>query len=192
LALPLGYHPVFDAQPPAAARVRPTRHIARGVDARRAGLEILVDADAAIDGEARLFGELEARPHADADQHEVRLEPCALFELHGPRIDAADVMAEMEVDTMRLVQGANEVAQHRSQRTGEGPVLGRDHVDLHAAPAKRGRPLEPDEAGADDHHPTARFEAADDAATISERAVRSHMWQICSGNPQPHRLRTRR
>src|ERR1700719_3747427 len=53
LALALGHDPVLDAQPLAAVAIGPAGDVAGGVDAGHAGLEIVVDEHAAIDGEPR-------------------------------------------------------------------------------------------------------------------------------------------
>src|SRR6202011_719438 len=65
LPLALGDDPVLDADLLAAMRVRPAREITGGEDAGDAGFEILVDGDAAVDRQPRLFGEPDHRPDAD-------------------------------------------------------------------------------------------------------------------------------
>ena len=66
--------PVLDADPLAVEGVVGVGDVAGGEDAGRAGLQVLVDEDAVVDGEPGLGGELGARLHADADDHEVALE----------------------------------------------------------------------------------------------------------------------
>src|SRR5258708_21899403 len=71
LALALGHHPVLDPQILAGVAIGPPRDVAGGKDARDAGLEIFVHGHASIGLESRTLGELDSRPHADADNDEV-------------------------------------------------------------------------------------------------------------------------
>ena len=66
--------PVLDADPLAVEGVVGVGDVAGGEDAGRAGLQVLVDEDPVVDGEAGLRGELGARLHADADDDEVAVE----------------------------------------------------------------------------------------------------------------------
>ena len=59
LTLAFGDDPVFDANPLAGVRIGPACDVSGGEDAGRAGLEVLVDCDAAIDREAGLLREAE-------------------------------------------------------------------------------------------------------------------------------------
>ncbi len=142
LALPLGHHPVLDADALARIGVRPAGDVAGGVDAGRAGLEIFVDADAAVDAKARLFGERQSRPHADADDDEIGGELVAALQRH--RLAASmpvDAVLEMEDDAVLLVQRAHEVAELGAEHSFERPLLRRDDVHLDArARATRRRP----------------------------------------------------
>jgi hypothetical protein len=56
LALALGHDPVLDADALAAVRIGPARDVAGGEDAGGTGLEILVDGDALVGGEADGLG----------------------------------------------------------------------------------------------------------------------------------------
>src|SRR6185437_1506161 len=67
----------------------PARHVARGEDAGHAGLELLVDDDAAIDRETGLLRKFEARPDADADDDEIGGERRAIVECDLLGIDAS-------------------------------------------------------------------------------------------------------
>ena len=58
----------------AGMRVGPARDVAGGVDAGRARLQKGIDDHAAVDREARLLGQRQARPHADADDDEIGVE----------------------------------------------------------------------------------------------------------------------
>ena len=71
LPLALGDDPVLDADRLAAEPVRPARDVARCVDAGDARRQVPVDADATVDGEARLLRERDRRPNADADDDQI-------------------------------------------------------------------------------------------------------------------------
>src|ERR1700730_5606748 len=62
LALALGHDPMLDAHGFATASSRPAGDVAGGEDAGNAGLESLVDQDAAIERQPGARGEIEARP----------------------------------------------------------------------------------------------------------------------------------
>ena len=127
--------------------------VAGGEDARRAGLQVLVDEDAVVDGEPGLGGQPGARLHADADDHEVALELASVagadaldrrVALEG--LDAGPeqhLHAVVEVDV--AVDGAHLGAEHALERDGEGV----DDRDLEAALARRGGDLGADPAGPD-------------------------------------------
>ena len=139
LALALGDHPVLDADRLAAVRIGPAGDVAGGEDARRAGLEKRVDHDAAIDGEPRLLGKLEPRPHADAHDDEIGLERAAALQLHLLAVDGGHRVLEMEDDAVLLVQRAHEVAHRGPQDALHRPLLRRHDMDLDLARAQRGR-----------------------------------------------------
>ena len=66
--------PVLDADALAVEGVVGVGDVAGGEHAVRAGLQVLVDEDPVVDGDPGLLGELGARLHADADDHEVAVE----------------------------------------------------------------------------------------------------------------------
>src|SRR5262249_2627623 len=73
-AWPLGDDPVLDAQPLAAVGVGPAGNVACGEDAGHAGLEVFIDHHAAIDRQAGVARETDARPYADPDHDELGIE----------------------------------------------------------------------------------------------------------------------
>src|SRR5258708_2948988 len=77
LTLPLGDDPMFDASFCARVRIGPPRDIARRKDSRCAGLEVVINYDAAVECEARVLGESNTRAHADASNHDVGIERAA-------------------------------------------------------------------------------------------------------------------
>ena len=121
--------------------------------------QIRVDDDAAIEREAGLLGERQARPHADADDDEIGLERAAALQRDALAVDRRDGVLEMEDDAVLLVQRAHEVAELRPEDALQRPLLGRDDMDLELARAQRGRDLEADEARAD-HDGAARAACA--------------------------------
>ena len=70
----LGDDPVLDADQLARSPIGPAGRVAGGEDAGRGGLEILADDDSLLDGEAGRLRQGRRRPHADADDDEVRVE----------------------------------------------------------------------------------------------------------------------
>ena len=97
---------------------------------RRAGFEIGVHRDAAIDGEPGLFGEREPRANADAGDHKISLERAAALELHLLAVDGGRHVLEMEHDAVLLVQRADEVAHLRAEDPLHRPFVRRHHMNL--------------------------------------------------------------
>src|SRR5690606_33644759 len=114
------------------ARIRPSRDVAGGEDARKAGLEILVDDHAAVDRRSRTLGKRRSRPNPDADDDEIGLERSAAAETHLGPIDGRDRLFEMEDRAARLVQRPHELADLRAEHALHRPLLRSDDVDLEA------------------------------------------------------------
>jgi hypothetical protein len=74
LALAFGDNPVLDADLLAAVRIWPARYIACREDAGDARLQALVNSDAAVQGEAGLFRQLQRRSHTNAHDYEVSVD----------------------------------------------------------------------------------------------------------------------
>src|SRR5579872_6047213 len=104
LALPLGHHPMLDANLPARVRIGPARAVARREDAGRAGFEIIVHRDAAIDREPSALGQSKTRPHADAHDNEIGLDRGARLQLRLLAFDSRDRILEMEDHALFFVQ----------------------------------------------------------------------------------------
>src|SRR5207244_6136270 len=100
----------------------PARDVARGIYAGRAGLEILVHHDAAVDLQSGLLGERKARPHADADHDEVGRERRAALELDLLAVDRGRGVLEMKDDAVLLVDAAHEVAELGPEHALERPA----------------------------------------------------------------------
>src|SRR5260370_22832500 len=121
LALPFGHDPVLDAQMLAAMGVGPARDIACGKDAGRAGLEIFVYHHAALDLQTGALGQLDARPHADADNHEVCGQDRAALELDVCALDRGCGFLKMERDAVFLVNCAAELPELAPHTATRGP-----------------------------------------------------------------------
>ena len=146
--------PVLDADPLAVEGVVGVGDVAGGEHAGRAGLQVLVDEDAVVDGEPGLRGELGARLHADADDHEVALELASVAGADAldrrrrprrPRRRSPCSISHAVVGVDVAVDGADLGAEHALERDRERV----DDGDLEAALAGRGGDLGADPAGAD-------------------------------------------
>src|SRR6516162_6477229 len=169
LPLPLGDDPVLDAQLLAAIWVRPAGNIASGENAWHACFEVLVDHHAAIDRQPSVAREIDARPYADPDHDELGIERGAVVEPDPVGLDRGERAAEMKDDTMRLVQGAHEIAERRSEHPLHRPRLGCNDMDLNLAVPQGGGRFEPDEAGADDDGAASFPGTRDQLAAVSKR-----------------------
>ena len=75
----------------AGVRIGPARDVAGREDAGRAGLEVLVHGDAAVDRQPRPFGQRDRRPHADAEHEKVGCRACVpSLERDHASLDAGD------------------------------------------------------------------------------------------------------
>jgi hypothetical protein len=116
---------VLDAQPLAAVWVGPAGDVACRENAGRAGFEIFIDEDAAIDPQSGLLGEIDARPHADADHDQRSVDHGAVIELHLLWFDPGHGVAEVKDHTMRFMQRTQEITEHRAERPfRRGPICG--------------------------------------------------------------------
>ena len=85
-------------------RIGPARDIAGRVHARRAGLQISIDENPAVDFQSGLLGERQARPHTDADDNQICLERGTAFQRRRRPSIAVDRLAQMEDDAVLFVQ----------------------------------------------------------------------------------------
>ena len=167
-----GHDPMLDPDILFRLRIGPARDVAGGKDAGRAGFEIRIDGDATIDRQSRLFGQSEARPHADADHDQIGLQRAAALQRGALALDRGDGVAEMEDHAVLLMQRAHEVAHLRAEDTLHRPLLGRHDMNLDVAGAQRRRGLQPDEARADHDRPLRALALAMMARlSASERSV---------------------
>src|SRR5665213_2804449 len=100
LALALGDNPMFDANSLTAQSVRPTRDVAGSEDAWDARLEALIDDNAAINLDPRLFRQRDCRPHANPDDDEVGLKAFPAFQRHTLLVYRGSRGTEVECDAM--------------------------------------------------------------------------------------------
>ena len=143
---------------------RPGDHVADGVDAWRAGLEALVDLDAALpvqrDAHAVEAEAFRVGPAADRHQHHVHIERCGLTardRLHGEpdalvgALGAGDLGAELEGELLAAQQAVHlrcDLAVH----PGQDAVEELDHRDLGAEAAPDRAHFEADVTTADHGH----------------------------------------
>src|SRR6516162_6924398 len=149
LTLPLGHDPMLDPQILAGMRIGPARNVAGGKDSRRTGFKVFVHRDAAIDLETGALGQLDARPHPNADDDEVGRQRRAAFELDVLAIDRRRRLLEMEDDAVLLVNRAYEIAKFAPEHAFQRPALWRHDMNLVLARPQRGGNLKPDEACAE-------------------------------------------
>src|SRR5581483_3992996 len=100
LTLPLGHDPMLDPQTVPAMRIGPPRNVAGGEDAGNTGFQILVDYDAAVDFQPGALGQLQPRPHPDADHDQVGGELAPALEGNVTAGDCCDGVLEMEDDAV--------------------------------------------------------------------------------------------
>ena len=150
LSLSFGHHPVLDSNAFAGVGIGPARDISCRKHSGHARFEVLVDSDAAVDGESRLLGERRRRGRtpmpttirsASSDVPPVRATERPSIERHR--------VAEMKDDTMAFVDGADEIAKVCAQDLFHRARIRRNDVDLQSARSQRGRDFQTDEAGTD-------------------------------------------
>src|SRR5262245_52320187 len=123
LTLPLGHDPMLDPQVLAGVGIGPPRDVAGGKDSRHTGFKVFIHRDAAVDLKAGTLGQLDSRPHPDADDDEVARQCRAAFELDVPAIDRGCRLLEMEYDTVLLVNRAYEIAKPAPEHAFQRPAL---------------------------------------------------------------------
>ncbi len=87
LSLPLGKHPMLDADAATGMRIRPPRDVPGSKDARSARLQMRIDKNTVIDGKPGFLGNANVRPHADPGDDEVGGHPLAVLERHVGAVD---------------------------------------------------------------------------------------------------------
>src|SRR3954447_22623818 len=149
LTLALGNHPVLDANIVAGMRIGPARNIACGIDAGSARFEIGIHLYAAVHYEARLLGERQTRPHANAEHHKIGFDRLTAFQRNTALVDRRHGVLKMESHAMLLMQRAHDVAHLWPKDAFHRPLLWRDHMDVDVACAKGGSRLQSDETRPD-------------------------------------------
>src|SRR5438876_3011976 len=190
LALALGHDPMLDANIGAAVRVGPAGDIAGREDTGRAGFEIRIDDDPAIELEARRFGETGPRAYPDARDDQVRLDHAARFQPDQLALDRARGVLEMEDHPMLPVERAHEAAELRPQHARHRHLVRGHDMNLDFARDERRRDLEPNEARAQYDRAASLRCLLDDRAGICKRAQRVHVRLIGAGDRQAYRLRS--
>ena len=136
LALPFGDVPMFNPNAGAAVTIGPTRNIARREYSWSAGLQKLVDDDAAIDGEAGRFRKFKARTHADAADDEIRLQLVAASECHATLVNRRRDILEMKDYAALLMQVTHKIADPQAECALHWPLLRRDDMDFDSTPSQ--------------------------------------------------------
>src|SRR6476619_4237863 len=103
-------HPVLDPNVLARMLIRPPRNVPRGKDPFGAGLEVLVDDDAFLEGESGVFGQRCRRPDADAHHDEVSVDRSATAQANRASIDRCHRLPEMEHDAVTFVKPLHEAS----------------------------------------------------------------------------------
>ena len=174
LTLALGDDPVFDADSRAGVGIGPSSDVAGGEHARRAGLEILVDGDAAIDASpACSASAVDGRTPTPTTMKSASsvAPPLSVTDLSGHRRHRLTEVKRHAVGfVQRLHESADLVAHHAFERH----ALGSDHVDGDVPSPKRGGDFESDETRADDHDVPRDPCALDDRAAVGERTEVEH------------------
>src|SRR5262249_44995980 len=123
-----------------------------------------------------------ARPHANADHDETGIESTTALERHAATVNRGDTVLEMEIDTVLLVQRANEVAELCSEHALKRAFLGRHHMNFYIPGAQRTRNFKSDEARADHERTLGRFCLVNNRAAVDKRAQGMHVRLIGAGN----------
>src|SRR4029079_1594795 len=87
LPLALGHDPMLHANAALRIRIGPARDVAGGENAGRACLQVGIDKDAVVHGEARFGGELYVSRHTDASNDKVVNDTLAVLEGDAGLVD---------------------------------------------------------------------------------------------------------
>ena len=87
---------MLDPQIVAGMEIGPARDVAGGKDSRHAGFKVFIHRDAAIELETGALGQLDSRPHANADDDEIGRQCRAAFKPHVGGVDRGCRLLEME------------------------------------------------------------------------------------------------
>jgi len=105
----------FDAQPFANVGIWPARYVPRGENPPRAGFEIFIDQNSAIDRQAGLRCKIKPRSHANADDDKLRFEHGAIIKTDPIGLDCRERAAQMKYDAVGLMERAHEIPERRAQ-----------------------------------------------------------------------------
>src|ERR1700738_393068 len=130
LALAFCHHPMLDPDILPGMRIGPARDIARSIDSGDAGFEECIHRNTAVELEASLFGQRQARPHSYADNHKVGLQHATALERRALAVDREHGILEMEDDAVLLMQCAHEIAHFGPEYALHRPLFRRHYVDL--------------------------------------------------------------
>ena len=166
------------------------------------GQEFLIDEDAVGHREPGRRGQLAIRHDADADQHQIGLEPLAAgqFDMIDPAAERARVApgdphrlrAEAELDTGLAMRGGEEFRSRRAHHPTHHSVGQFEDMDRPALAARDRGEFEPDKAGADHHDMLGRSEPLAQLIGLGQRAQIAHPVELDPGQRRDPVARTGR
>ena len=163
------------------------------VDAGSAGLECIVDHDAALDRDAGIARQIGARPDADRHDHRVGRDGAAVLQRDGlDAMFAADlhgVGLEHDLDPHCLDGVLQHPRRLRVELALHQPVHQVQHRHARARLGEAVGGLEPEQSAADHHDTVAGSRAMPDGPDVADVAERDHARQCHAGDLRPDRLR---
>ncbi len=156
------------------------------------GQEFLIDDDAVGHREPGRRGQLAIRHDADADQHQIGLEPLAAGQLdmvdppaertRGPPGDPHRLRAEAEFDAGIAMRGGEEFRGRRAHDPAHHPVGQFENADRLALAARDRGEFEPDKPGADHDNMLGRGEPLAQLIGLGQRAQIAHPVELDPGD----------
>jgi hypothetical protein len=127
---------MFHANAFAGMRIRPAGNVACGKNVGVAALEARIDEHAAIQTKTSGLGEVKPRLNADANDHNLRVNPLASLQDNLLVLDPDDLRPEMKAHPLLGMSLQNQIGQFSSKHFLERMLFRRNDVQRKA----RGRP----------------------------------------------------
>jgi hypothetical protein len=112
---------------------RITRDVARGMDSGDGGLQQGIDEDAVLHLQSRGLGELRARLHAHADDHEIGGDLFSGVQREALAVEGGRGGLQVHVDAMVAMQLRDAVAECAPEHALQRHLFARDDMHLQAA-----------------------------------------------------------
>src|SRR5262249_46755272 len=144
--------------------------VACGKHPRHAGFEVFIHRDTPVSFYPSPFGELNPRPDANTDDHEIGRQCCTALELDAPSINGRCGIFEMEYDAVFLVNCADEIIEFGAEHAFQRAALWRHDMNLDLTSTQRGGDLEPDEARTEYHRAPRLLCLGDNHPRVAERS----------------------